>query len=361
MQRYDTYQIEATKTDEGFIIDRPIIGRVGLLRYLNADGSERIEYRPPEEALNADSLKSIRGKPITLGHKAMVNSKNADKLPIVGTVLSEGVQDGENIRADVSIYSLPTAARELSCGYSLDLDETPGTTPDGKHYDAVQRNIRYNHLAIVPKGRAGNARLNMDGDQIIESEDKKHMAKVRLDNGLEYECAEEVKIELETLRNDKAKNKANFDALQGKYDALEAKANKLEKDLADEKANKNINFDNAVKERVEMLDIAKQHNLDKAETLSNKDIKVAVIKKVNGDNFNLDGKSDEYINGVFDICKEQSKNFNKNAGKVRQDINDGKSGSAGSQQKQNEDEWDYVALAEKMKQAEAKAYLGGMK
>lgn len=359
MQRYDTYQFKATKTDEGFIIDNPIIGRVGLLRYLNADGSERIEYRPPEEAFNTDSLKSIRGKPITLGHKAMVNSKNADKLPIVGTVLSEGVQDGENIRADVSIYSLPTTARELSCGYSLDLDETPGTTPDGKHYDAVQRNIRYNHLAIVPKGRAGNARLNMDGDQIIESEDKKHMAKVRLDNGLEYECAEEVKIELETLRNDKAKNKANFDALQGKYDALEAKANKLEKDLADEKANKNINFDNAVKERVEMLDIAKQHNLDKAETLSNKDIKVAVIKKVNGDNFNLDGKSDEYINGVFDICKEQGKNFNKNAGKVRQDINDGKSGNAGTKQKQNEDEWDYVALAEKMRQAEARAYLGG--
>lgn len=362
MQRYDTYQIKATKTDEGFIIDRPVIGRVGLLKYLNADGTERIEYRPPEEAFNEDSLKSIRGKPITLGHKAMVNSKNADKLPIVGTVLSKGVQDGENIRADVSIYSLPTTARELSCGYSLDLDETPGTTPDGKHYDAVQRNIRYNHLAIVPKGRAGNARLNMDGDQIIiESEDNKHMAKVRLDNGLEYECAEEVRLELEKLRANKAKDKANFDALQGKYDALDAKTKKLEKDLADEKANKSTNFDTAVKERVEMLNIAKQHNLDKADTMSNKDIKMAVIKKVNGDSFNLDGKSDEYINGVFDICKEQSKNFNKNAGKVRQDINDGKSGSAGLQQKQNEDEWDYVALAEKMKQAEAKAYLGGMK
>lgn len=356
MQRYDTYQIEATKTDEGFIIDRPIIGRVGLLRYLNADGSERIEYRPPEEAFNADSLKSIRGKPITLGHKAMVNSKNADKLPIVGTVLSEGVQDGENIRADVSIYSLPTAARELSCGYSLDLDETPGTTPDGKRYDAVQRNIRYNHLAIVPKGRAGNARLNMDGDQIIESEAKKHMAKVRLDNGLEYEAAEEVRLELEKLRANKAKDKANFDALQGKYDALDAKAKKLEKDLADEKNNKTANFDSAVKERVEMLNIAKQHNLDKADNMSNKDIKIAVIKKVNGDNFNLDEKSDEYINGVFDICKEQNKDFNKNAGKIRQDINNNKSGNTKTQ---NEDEWDYVAIAEKMRQDEAKAYLGG--
>ena len=150
-----------------------------------------------------------------------------------------------------------------------------------------------------------------------------------------------------------------MDALQGKYDALDAKAKKLEKDLADEKNNKTANFDSAVKERIEMLNIAKQHNLDKADTMSNKDIKMAVIKKVNGDSFNLDGKSNEYINGVFDICKEQGKNFNKNAGKVRQDINDGKSGNAGTKQKQNEDEWDYVVLAEKMKQAEAKAYLGG--
>lgn len=355
MQRYDTYNFKATKTVEGFIIDKPIIGRVGLLRYLNADGTERIEYRPPEEAFNADSLASIRGKPITLGHKDMVNSKNVDMVSIIGTVLSEGVQDGENIRADVSIYSLPTTARELSCGYSLDLDETPGITPNGEHYDAIQRNIRYNHLAVVQKGRAGNARLNMDGDQIIESEDKKHMAKVRLDNGLEYECAEEVKIELETLKANKAKDKANLDALQGKYDAVEAKANKLEKDLAAEKANKSTNFDEAVKERVEMLNIAKQHNLDKADTLSNKDIKIAVIKKVNGDNFNLDGKSDEYINGVFDICKEQFKDFGKSASNIRKDINDGNK----QQGRINKDEFDYIEIMKQVREKEAKAYLGG--
>ena len=57
------------------------------------------------------------------------------------------------------------------------------------------------------------------------------------------------------------------------------------------------------------------------------------------------------ISTVFLISAKNSK--------VRQDINDGKSGSAGTKQKQNEDEWDYVALVEKMRQAEAKAYLGG--
>ena len=44
MQRFDTTTFQAMKTDEGFIADTPIIGRTGLLRYQNADGSEQWEY-----------------------------------------------------------------------------------------------------------------------------------------------------------------------------------------------------------------------------------------------------------------------------------------------------------------------------
>ena len=193
MQRFDTTTFQATKTDEGFIADTPIIGRTGLLRYQNADGSERWEYRPPEEAFSTASLASIRGKPITVGHKAMVTAGNVWRVRPVGTVLTEGRQDGDAIRADIVLYNLPTGSRELSCGYTLDLDETPGKTADGRHYDAIQRNIRYNHLAIVPKGRAGIARLNMDGEQETEDneegKDGMTMGKIRIDSGLEYEAA----------------------------------------------------------------------------------------------------------------------------------------------------------------------------
>ena len=86
---------------------------------------------------------SLKGKPITIGHKGVVNSQNIDALHPVGTVLSEGRKDDNNIVADIILYTLPTEDRELSCGYTLDLDETSGVTPDGEHYDAVQRNIRY--------------------------------------------------------------------------------------------------------------------------------------------------------------------------------------------------------------------------
>lgn len=44
-------------------------------------------------------------------------------------------------------------------------DETPGVW-NGQPYDAIQRNIQINHLALVEKARAGEqARLNIDGEE----------------------------------------------------------------------------------------------------------------------------------------------------------------------------------------------------
>ena len=46
--------------------------------------------------------------------------------------------------------------KELSCAYRYDADMTPGRTPDGTPYDGVMRNIRGNHVALVPTGRTGH-------------------------------------------------------------------------------------------------------------------------------------------------------------------------------------------------------------
>lgn len=47
-------------------------------------------------------------------------------------------------------------ARELSCAYRYSADMTPGKTPDGESYDGVMRDIIGNHVALVPRGRAGS-------------------------------------------------------------------------------------------------------------------------------------------------------------------------------------------------------------
>ena len=71
----------------------------------------------------------------------------------IGTVL-RGKQDG-NIRADVVIYDLNTDDGNSWC--KPELEETSGVTEVVNTTMLFKRNIRYNHLAIVPRGRAGNA------------------------------------------------------------------------------------------------------------------------------------------------------------------------------------------------------------
>lgn len=149
------------------MIDHPILTRVGIFEYKNPDGSIRRELRLPEEVFAPESLASYKGKPVILTHEAgMIDSDNVQQEQI-GTILSEGTQDGDNVRAQIIIHDarkLDYGLRELSLGYSLDLEEVPGEW-QGQPYDAIQRNIRVNHLALVEKARAGDsARLNIDGE-----------------------------------------------------------------------------------------------------------------------------------------------------------------------------------------------------
>lgn len=289
MQRYDTVTLQAVQTDEGFYNDSPVIGRTGILIYRNADGTERREYRPPEEAFNDDSLKSIRGKPVTLGHHGMVTADNIGNAKAVGTVLSAARKDGNTIRADVVIYNLDTTDRELSCGYTTELDETAGVTPDGEHYDAIQRNIRYNHLAIVTRGRAGVARLNLDGEQYIE-ESEDAMEKIKLDSGLEYEAAPEVKLAFDSMKEKAEADKKAYDELQAKYDVASAEVEKLKADAVKAEEAYKADFAEAVKTALELREIAKEKGVENADGMSNDEIKRAVIGKVYPD-VKLDGKS----------------------------------------------------------------------
>lgn len=167
-QRYDSIPLGETYfTPEGYLIDHPILTRVGIFEYKNPDGSIRRELRLPEEVFAPESLASYKGKPVILTHEAgMIDSDNVQQEQI-GTILSEGTQDGDNVRAQIIIHDarkLDYGLRELSLGYSLDLEEVPGEW-QGQPYDAIQRNIRVNHLALVEKARAGDsARLNIDGE-----------------------------------------------------------------------------------------------------------------------------------------------------------------------------------------------------
>lgn len=145
------------------------VARAGVQVYVNPDGSTRREYRPPKEVFAAESLASLRGAPVTNEHPpTMVTGDNVRRYQ-VGTALTDGRQDGEHVAAELVVQDAATlrdvqsGKAELSCGYKLDIVKTAGVTPDGEAYDAIQTNIRINHVAIVQRGRAGSARLRLDG------------------------------------------------------------------------------------------------------------------------------------------------------------------------------------------------------
>lgn len=300
--RFDYSSFQAVHTDEGFLVDTPVVARIGIQEYRRADGTIRREFRPPEEVFHADALASMRGKPITVDHPASgrVTSKSAHR-DVVGTMLTEGKQDGDHVRTDITIHS-PHAIgdrRELSLGYTAVLDETPGEW-NGERYDAVQRNIRVNHLSVVKKGRAGVARLNLDSDEEFfnQQEQQTMTVKVKLDNGIEYDAAPEVSVELNKLRADATDARTKLDAVQAKADALQAKVDAQEDAL---KQAREEGRTLALK-RLELEGTAAKFKVDHAGK-TDRQIKEAVIQTVRKDAV-LSDKSDVYVDAAFDMAVE---------------------------------------------------------
>lgn len=175
--RIDSIPVSNTMFDEqGFLHDTPIVTSTGIFEYGLPDGSVRRELRLPEHVFDKKSLASYSGKPVIITHDAGSIDKDNVMSEIVGTILSEGFQDGTDVRCKIVIHDIDkvkkTSYRELSLGYNLDLIEEAGEW-NGKPYDAIQTNIRINHLAIVENARAGEqAHLNLDGRKVEFVDDK---------------------------------------------------------------------------------------------------------------------------------------------------------------------------------------------
>ena len=87
--------------------------------------------------------------------------------PCILPLLSEGYRDGDSVRCEIIIHDTNAlkscGLKELSLGYSLDTDDTPGVY-HGEKYDCIQKNIEINHLALVGEARAGEtARYRWQG------------------------------------------------------------------------------------------------------------------------------------------------------------------------------------------------------
>jgi len=160
--------------ETGYLKVRARTARTGLQKYRRADGSIETEYRPEEEVSKPETLASFGMKPVTWRHPPSLLDAENTKMFQIGHAgshvhFSDGFVEVALLVTDkksiTNIQNKDSAdhAVEVSAGYRVDYDPTPGKTPSGEAYDGVQRNIRVNHIAIVPKGRAGpEVRLLLD-------------------------------------------------------------------------------------------------------------------------------------------------------------------------------------------------------
>ena len=119
-------------------------------------------FRPADEVFSSDTMQSFAHRPVTLGHPNQAVSANNWKDVAKGWSDGEVARDGEFVRVSMlladagTIREIEDGTRELSMGYECILDWTAGVSPSGEAYDAIQRGIRSNHIAVVPAARGGS-------------------------------------------------------------------------------------------------------------------------------------------------------------------------------------------------------------
>ena len=127
--------------------------------------------------------------------------------------------------------------------------------------------------------------------------------KLKMDNGIEYDVPAEVKVAFDAMTAKAEEQKKEFDAMTAKFDSATAEIEKLKADAEKAEADFKAKFDEMVKTTIELRTIASKHGIEKADEMSNDEIKKAVVAKVHP-NLNLDGKSAEYIEVAFDLAKD---------------------------------------------------------
>lgn len=146
--------------------DNPIT-KVGVFSYLGseigapeADRVYRV-YRPQEELENPETIASANLVPWIDEHEFLgVDGTPPEKKGVQGTTGESARFEYPYLRNSIRAYSsfmqnlIDRGKVELSPSYRCRYEFSEGVF-DGMQYDAIQRDIRFNHLASVKEGRTG--------------------------------------------------------------------------------------------------------------------------------------------------------------------------------------------------------------
>lgn len=312
---------QVRKTSDGYLVGEAKVARTGIQEYLASeigltdrrpDAIIRV-YRSEDEVFSADSMATYAYRPFTVDHPiepvTAENWKNYSR----GQTGPEVVRDGEFVRVPMilmdqsAISEWEAGKRELSMGYSAEIVMQDGVTPTGEKYDAIQKNLRMNHLALVSNARGGS-KLKL-GDNSIEDSDM--ALKTILVDGLSVEVTDAAEHAINKLKGQitdaqnalASANTAHATAIAAKDSELARKDAEI--DALKGRVLSDSDLDKVVNLRADLIATAK--------TIADKDYtgksaveirKLAVTAKL-GDAA-IAGKSDDYVTARFDILAEDA-------------------------------------------------------
>lgn len=236
--------------------DNPL-SKVGVFAYRGIGGDpDKIYqvYRPEEELSNAETIESFKLIPWVDDH-TMLGNQEAGLTPAeykgVNGVIGEDVyfKDGV-LYGNIKVFAenmkdlIAAGKRELSAGYRCAYEMVSGTFND-QPYDAIQRNIRGNHLALVDQGRMGpdvavldRLTITFDTKELFMAEETKKDEKkdgmdARMSKALDWI---ESKMAKDAAEEEEMKKKEAKDASEA--EAKDAEEKEKEKKDAEDKAAK---------------------------------------------------------------------------------------------------------------------------
>lgn len=309
-------------TDSGALIVPCRISRTGTQKYLakelgltDLDPNEIVEvHRTEEEVFDTDSVNSMRSLPVTVLHpKEFVTPDNASEYQ-VGMIEGLPVKDEETLAGTLVINNakgldaIEEGTEELSLGYTCDI-----VLKDGEYH---QSNIRGNHLAIVPKGRAGSvcrisdAALELSDEEVNEEE---VIVEAKVSDEAMMLLMQSVLSEKTKVADAKAELENTVKELVEKQEALSLEVTDAkEKHVTDSetiayleeevKQAKSIT-DAEIMERCAVISKAEVIIGDVDKTLSALEIKSQVVSKRYPE-IPLEDQSPEFIDGLFASVKE---------------------------------------------------------
>ena len=344
--RFDAVPIgDYSETPQGFLRVPARLTRVGVLQYRLPDGSIRRELRAPEHVFSKQSLDSMRSAPLTDLHPhQFVTPDNVTELQ--KGVVSDNIKATKRfVEADIIVQDRELIEavkrgdrRELSPGYTVKLDMTPGEY-NGERYDAIQLDPRTNHVGIGPKdwGRSGpEVSLRLDSSEhsvayeVVERNDDIHrvveetpdlggttMAQLTLD-GVEVEVKDGqegiVKKILEEKQAKADEVSQNLDSISAERDELREQLQTLQQRLQLFEDPSHIH--KLATERNKLESAASRFLQADLSRMTDKEIRLMALKAKHPD-IKLDDKSDDYINARFDAMIETVSEDGKSLGEAR--------------------------------------------